>query len=329
MSSGRFLVTGACGFIGSWVTKHLLDRGLEVTAFDVDDRSERLSLLLSPAELKKIHFVRGDVNDLGLVTKVLRDGLISHVIHTAGLQTPDCRDRPIVGATVNVLGTLTILEAVKACKDQVSCVVYASSGAVLGTEDRSASHSLPDGAPRSPETLYGVFKTANEECARIYWQDEGIRSVGLRPPVVYGVGRDKGLTAGTTLAIKAALLGEAYEIGFSGPANMEYVDDVARGFVDCAMKAPTGAPAFNMRGEVLDVEDMIGVIEEMFPSARGKITCVPSRNRMANDVSDAGLQALIGPFRPLSYREGARRTAEIYRSLLAAGQPHGSDWQLT
>ncbi|OHD73551.1 MAG: hypothetical protein A2177_12145 [Spirochaetes bacterium RBG_13_68_11] len=318
MSSSQFLVTGARGFIGSWVTKHLLDRGFGVTAFDVDNRSARLSFLLSQAGLKKIHFVRGDVNDLGLVTKVLREGSISHVIHTAGLQTPDCRDRPIVGATVNVLGTLTVFEAVKVCKDKVRCVVYASSGAVLGTDDQSVSHPLPDEAPRCPQTLYGVFKTANEECARIYWQDEGVRSVGLRPPVVYGVGRDQGLTAGTTLAIKAALLGEACEIGFSGPANVEHVEDVARCFVDCALKAPEGAPVYNMRGEVLTVEDMIGMIEEMFPSARGMITCMPSRNRMANDVSDAGLQALIGPFRPRGYREGARRTAELFRSLLSA-----------
>jgi nucleoside-diphosphate-sugar epimerase len=317
MSVGRFLVTGGRGFIGSWVTKQLHDRGFEVTTFDVDDREERLSLLLSPAEVKRIRSVRGDVNDLDLLVKVLREGPVSHVIHTAGLQTPDCRDRPIAGATVNVLGTLTVFEAVKACRDQVACVVYASSGAVLGADDNGAS-LLPDAAPRTPGTLYGVYKTANEECARIYWQDTGIRSAGLRPPVVYGVGRDKGLTAGTTLAIKAALHGQACEIAFSGPANMEYVDDVARCFVDCALKAPEGAPVFNMRGEILTVEDMIGVIEEMFPSARGMITCVASRNRMANDVSDAGLQALIGPFRPLSYREGAKKTADIFRSLLVA-----------
>ncbi len=63
MSGVRFLVTGARGFIGSWVAKNLLDRGYEVTAFDIDDRAERLPLLLSPAEVKRIRFVRGDVNE--------------------------------------------------------------------------------------------------------------------------------------------------------------------------------------------------------------------------------------------------------------------------
>ena len=257
MNTGRFLVTGARGFIGSWVTKQLLGRGFEVSGFDVVDRSDRQSLVLSPAELSRIHVVHGDINDLALLVKTIREGSISHVIHTAGLQTPECRDRPVAGAIVNVVGTLTILEAAKACRDQVACVVYASSGAVLGSVEQRTS-PLPDEAPRNPGTLYGVFKTANEECARIYWQDEGIRSVGLRPPVVYGVGRDQGLTAGTTLAIKAALLGKACEIAFSGPANVEYVEDVARCFVDCAVKAPEGAPVYNMRGEILTVEEMIG-----------------------------------------------------------------------
>ena len=313
-------MTGARGFIGSWVTKNLVDRGLDVTAFDVDERSTWLSQLLSLRQLERIQFVRGDVNDLELLRTLLRERSISHVIHAAGLLTPECSAAPILGATVNVVGTLTVFEAVKSCGDQVRCVVYASSGAVLGAIDEEAARPLPDDAPRLPGTLYSVFKAANEQCARLYWQEEGIRSVGLRPPVVYGVGRDKGLTAGTTLAIKAALLGQACQIGFSGPANAEYADDVARCFVACALKAPAGAPVCNMLGEVLTVEDMIGVIEELFPSARGTISCLPQRNAMVNEVSDAGLQALIGPLRPVSCREGARRTAEHFRSLLAEGR---------
>jgi nucleoside-diphosphate-sugar epimerase len=319
MSACRFLVTGARGFIGSWVTKHLVERGFLVTAFDLDDRSDRLSLLLGPAGLQKIRFVRGDINDPGLVERTLRDSAITHVIQIAGLQTPECRDRPIAGAAVNVLGTLAVFEAVRACRDQVACVVYASSGAVLGI-DHPAAHPITDDAPMNPQTLYGAFKAANEQCARVYWQDHGVRSVGLRPPVVYGFGRDRGLTAGTTLAIRAAVRGEACEIAFSGPANVEYVEDVARCFVDCALKVPAGAPAYNMRGEVLEVRDMIGAIESMFPAARGLITSRPSPLRMANEVSDSGLQALIGPFRPLTYREGAAKTAAMFRSLAAEGR---------
>ena len=86
------------------------------------------------------------------------------------------------------------------------------------------------------------------------------------------------------------------------------------------LKAPEGAPAYNMLGDVLDVDDMIGVIEDIFPLSKGKITCAKRRNVMANDVTDTGLQALIGPFHPLSYEEGAKRTANLFRTLLGEGR---------
>jgi hypothetical protein len=72
---------------------------------------------------------------------------------------------------------------------------------------------------------------------------------------------------------------------------------------------------YNIRGQVLAVEDMIAIIEEMFPSARGMITCRQSPLKMANEVSDAGLQALIGPFHSAGYREGVVKTVELYRTL--------------
>ena len=263
MSDCSFLVTGAQGCIGSWVIKNLLDIGHDVTAFDIDDRPVRLSLLLASDQLKTIHFACGDINNLELIKTLIEQRSISHIVHLAGLMTPDCKARPILGATVNVLGTLTIFEAARSYKGQVRCVAYASSGAVMGLDEQYDSLPVKDGAPRIPATLYGVFKTTCEDCARIYWQDEGVRSVGLWPPVVYGPGRDRGLTAGVTLAVKAALLGEDCEIGFGGPANMEFVDDVAKGFVLCALKEPEGAPAFNMLGEILEVEEMIRVIKDL------------------------------------------------------------------
>jgi nucleoside-diphosphate-sugar epimerase len=320
MSKHCFLVTGAQGCIGSWVIKNLLELGHDVIAFDIDDQPVRLSLLLTAEQRKKIYFVRGDINDLGLIKNLIHKRAASHVIHLAGLMTPACKTNPILGATVNILGALTIFEAAKAFKDQVRCVAYASSGAVMGPDEKYESHPIRDGAPRTPATLYGVFKTANEDCARIYWQDEGIRSVGLRPPVVYGPGRDGGLTAGVTLAIKAALLNKAYEIGFSGPANMQFTNDVAKSFVLCALKEPEGAPAFNMLGEVLEVEEMIRVIEGLFPLVKNRITSIQMRNAMANLVDDSGLQNLIGPFHRTPFREGAKLTADLFRKLLKEGR---------
>lgn len=312
-------MTGAQGFIGSWVIKSLVTDRRDIIALDVDDRPVRLSLLLDREQMSHIRFVCGDVTNLDLVKKLIKEQNVSHVIHLAGLQTPDCKANPILGATVNVVGSLTIFEAVKACRDQVRCIVYASSGSVLAS-DAQYSHPIGDQAQRIPGTLYGVFKSTNEECARIYWQEEGIRSVGLRPPVVYGIGRDRGFTAGTTLAIKAAVLGQTYQIGFGGEANVEYAEDVARCFVACALESPEGALSYNMLGEILTVNKMIRVIEEIMPHAKGKITCIEQENKMANHVSDGGLQTLIGPFQPVSYREGVKRTKDLFEKLRMEGR---------
>ena len=204
MSKNNFLVTGAQGCIGSWVIKNLLEEGHDVTAFDIDDRPVRLSLLLTPEQLGRIRFSQGDINNLELIKKLIEQRSISHIVHLAGLMTPDCKARPILGATVNVLGTLTVFEAARAYRGQVRCVAYASSGAVMGLDEQYDSLPVKDGAPRIPATLYGVFKTTSEDCARIYWQDEGVRSVAWLP-VVYGPGRDRGLTAGVTLAVRGRL----------------------------------------------------------------------------------------------------------------------------
>ena len=315
MKGEHFLVTGAQGCIGAWVIKNLLEMNYPVTAVDIDDRPIRLSLLIASAKLRNVEFVRGDIKDLELIKRLIKQKTITHVIHLAGLMGPDCRANPLLGATVNVLGTLTVFEAVKACQKQVRCIAYASSAAVLGSDEKYESYPIMDKAPRLTDTLYGVFKKTNEDCARVYWQDVEIRSVGLRPPVVYGPGRDRGLTAGVTMAIQAAVLNQKYEISFGGKANMEFADDVARCFIECVLKESEGANSYNMLGDILEVEDMICVIEDMFPSSKGKITSSGYIAKMPIFVSDAGLQDLIGPFHPITFREGARRTADFFLKL--------------
>lgn len=316
MKPEHFLVTGAQGCIGAWVLKNLVESRHDVTAYDLDDRATRVSLLLTSGALRRIDFVCGDIIDTGTLNELMDKKPITRVIHLAALMTPDCKANPIHGAAVNVLGTLNVFEAVKGHKEQVKAIIYASSAAVLGPDEEYESSPVPDSARVLPSTLYGVFKRTNENCARIYWEEEGIHSAGLRPGVVYGPGRDRGLSAGPTLAVEAALLGQEYEIGFGGKANMQFVDDVAKAFVACALKPPKGAPAYNMNGQVLEVDQMIRVMEELVPSAKGKITHRRDQIiRMASSVSDRSLQNLIGPSEPTRFRDGIEQTAAFFRRV--------------
>ena len=316
MGAERFLVTGAQGCIGAWVSKTLLELRHDVTAFDIGRELTLLTRLIPPESLQRVDFVFGDVNNDELLQRVIEEKGITHVIHLAGLMTPACKAQPLVGARVNVMGMLTILEAIRTHKEQIKCLAYASSAAVLGPDEEYDLHPVPDSARPLPSTLYGVYKRTTEDCARIYWEQEGVRSVGLRPGVVYGPGRETGLSAGPTLAVRAALLGQECDIAFGGTVNMQYVGDVAQSFCLSALKAPPGALVCNMNGQVMEVETIVAEIESLFPSAAGRISYRPDeRIGLAAYVDDSTLQGIIGPFEPTPFREGIRRTAGYYRQV--------------
>ena len=71
----------------------------------------------------------------------------------------------------------------------------------------------------------------NELNARVYWLDQGITSIGLRPWTVYGVGRDFGMTSEPTKAIKSVAVGRPFRISYGGTQDLQYVADVAATFV--------------------------------------------------------------------------------------------------
>ena len=165
------------------------------------------------------------------------------------------------------MGTVNVFEAVK--RRGLPGLAYASSAAVY---DRADGISVAEDADGHPVNHYGVHKLANEGTARIYWQDDGIRSVGLRPHIVYGPGRDHGMTAGPTLAMAAAVRGERYEIPFGGRAQFQYAPETAAMFIEAARAPGDGASVRNVGGPSEHVADVIAAIEAAMPEAAGTIT---------------------------------------------------------
>jgi nucleoside-diphosphate-sugar epimerase len=109
----------------------------------------------------------------------------------------------------------------------------------------------------------------------VYWRDSEVASVGLRPHIVYGPGRDHGMTAGPTLAMAAAARREPYEIPFGGRAQFQYVVDVARQFIDAARSAAAGgggAIVRNVGGPSEHMAEVVAAIEAAAPETAGTIT---------------------------------------------------------
>jgi len=321
----RVLLTGGYGFIGAWIIRNLLNRGADVFVFDLKEDARRLRMILPESEVAKVEFVQGDVTDLPALVRTITDKAITHIIHLAGLQVPTCRADPILGAKVNIIGTLAVFEAIRATGKQVERLVYASSAAVYGGPDKYTNSPLSDDVLLMPSTHYGAFKCCNEANARLYFQDNGLSSVGLRPWTVYGVGRDLGMTSEPTKAIKAVMLGRPYDISFGGWTDFQYVDDVAKTFIYSLERPYTGAKSYNLRGAVVPMSEFYAALCRVLPQAEKLVTIGTTQIAIAFDLSDAALQRDLGPMPRTKLDDGIKETVTIFRQLHAEGRLETAD----
>lgn len=312
------LVTGSSGFLGAWVVRDLLSRGVPFVMFDRDPDLRRLEDLM-PGLPPQLKVVSGDIADLATVRGAMEKYGVTAVIHLAGLQIPTCKADPLAGARVNVLGTLAVFEAARQL-GTLRQIVYASSAAVIGREEDYAPGMVPNDAVLKPATHYGVFKQCNEGNARVYFEDHGISSVGLRPWTVYGLGRDQGVTSDATQAIKAAWLGKPFTFRYRGRNAIQYAGDVAAVFVLCALDQRKTAATFNLRGEVVEMRDYITAIETQCPQARGMLGLSGDPIPVACDLDDGGLQAFLPNLPRTPLAEGIRETVEMFEQLRKRGR---------
>jgi nucleoside-diphosphate-sugar epimerase len=295
----RILVTGGAGFLGGWILKALTAQGDDVRIFDrTADR--RVLREIAGEQADCVDWCQGDVTDGAAMTEAASG--CSSIIHLAALLTPACKKDPVLGARINLIGTLNAFEAAKT--HGIRRIAYASSAAVFGPNDGTIPY---------PVTQYGAFKLACEGSARAYWFDEGIASIGLRPTVVYGPGREVGLTAGPTLACREAVAGNTYTIGYSGRQDLIFVADVAAAFAAAATRPFDGAHAFSVGGATEDVADVIAAIRAQVPEARIDFAgpVVP----MASDIAPTDNRSLLGEIPVTSLRDGIAQTIAHYRSM--------------
>ena len=307
----RTLVTGALGCVGAWTIKALLDDGEDPVGYDLGEDDSRLRLILDERERQRVTIVAGDVTDADTLGRVLDEHEITHVIHLAALQVPFCRADPIRGARVNVVGTVVVFEAVKARRDRIPGLVYASSTAVYNATDPSPA---PESGGTAPSTLYGIYKLANEGTARAFAQDDGVASIGIRPYIVYGPGRDQGMTSGPTLAMAAAARGEGFEIGYGGTAQYDYAPGVGRAFALAARAATDGAHVANFPGDPAPMNQVVAAIEATAPEAAGGITWTDTALPFPESLESGLLERLVGPLPRTSLADGVRQTIEHFRA---------------
>jgi nucleoside-diphosphate-sugar epimerase len=304
--AGPVLVTGAGGCIGSWVVALLARAGVKVAAFDLSEDTRRPRLLMSDVELASVRWLTGDISDPAAVRSALDAVKPVAVIHLAALQVPFCKADPILGAKVNVVGTVNVFEGARQLG--IKQLTYASS---------VAAHGAMEEGEGVMSTLYGAYKYCNEQTAKVYAQDWGVASVGIRPGVVYGIGRDQGLTSKTTFAILAAAAGKPYDVPFRGGVSWLHAGEVASAFIKAVAQERSGAPVFDMNGAYVTVEEGLGLIKSVAPAAA--LTCSGAPLAFPMDLPDTALRDYLGDYGEVALADGIRETHAAFRALLERG----------
>jgi UDP-glucuronate 4-epimerase len=223
-----FLVTGAAGFIGSHVVEALLARGHRVVGLDnFDDfypRAVKEGNLAAVLGDRAFQLVEGDVRDAQLLAGLLRrDVVVVHLAARAGVR-PSIR-HPELYASVNVLGTATVLEAARLAG--LRRVVFASSSSVYG--DSAPVPFREDWAAVEPISPYAATKRAGELLCATYAHLYPLRIAALRFFTVYGPRQRPDLAIHAFTRRTAA--GEAIPFYGDGSAERDYtyIDDIVEG----------------------------------------------------------------------------------------------------
>ena len=186
MKKNRYLVTGVAGFIGSHIAEELLKRGDEVIGIDnfYSGNLENIQLLEQISGNFEFHNI--DITDFDNLKKVFQNSHITNIFHLAAVASVQKSiENPLFTNSVNVRGTLNILELAKEFK--IQRVVFSSSAAVYGDEPTLPKNENSIIQPISP---YGYEKLMGEHYMNIFNSLYGVETVVLRYFNVYGERQD-------------------------------------------------------------------------------------------------------------------------------------------
>lgn len=295
----RILITGGAGFLGAWIIRRLSVRGHDIRIFDIADNRALVAAIAGARAAETCEWRCGDIANPDHVREAAQD--CEAIIHLAGILTPACKADPIRGAEINLIGTLNVFEAGR--QRSIARITYVSSAGVYGPTD---------GRVPWPISHYGAFKLACEGSARAYWHDHGIASIGFRPYIVYGPGRESGLTADPSLACRAAAAGKPFSFSYAGAAGHVYVDDVAAAFEAAAFREPDGAHVFNLVGAVASPDDVIAEIRKIEPDA--DIHPGGASLPFTPDIEEGSVREFFPELPNTSLQDGIEQTLSFYRN---------------
>jgi UDP-glucose 4-epimerase len=312
--SGRVLVTGGAGFIGSHIAEAYLRQGWEVVVLDDLSRGHEKNIP------KKARFVRADIRSPEARKAVAtgRFDVVNH--HAAQIDVRVSVERPAFDSEINVVGLVNLLEG--AGEGGVRRVIFASSGGVLyGDPDVIPT---PESAPKLPISPYGVSKLSGEYYLRALAFLRGFEGIAMRYANVFGPRQDPKSEAGVvSIFVSRLLAGQSLIVFGDGRQTRDYVfvKDVARANVLAStLPAPTATdvdgPAFNIatsiQRSVLELAESVGGVMRQKPTVEFAPPRAGELFRSALDVRKA--KTVLGWAPEYVFDDGLRELVDWFQA---------------
>ena len=307
--SPRALVTGGAGFIGSHVADLFIHEGYDVEIID-DLSSGNRANLPGNAKFHEVSIASGDA------ARIVREGAFDAVVHLAAqIDVRKSVADPIFDATTNIVGTLNILEAIRASGRRTRIAFTSTGGAIYGDFNTPPNVET---FVKDPESPYAISKLSAEYYLAYYGRVHGIEHVALRFGNVYGPRQDPHGEAGVVAIFCSRILeGKPLTIFGDGLQTRDYVyvGDVARAvFLGVTGKLPQAervdARAFNVgTGIGTSVVELARLLQEAAGS-NADIVFAPKRpGEQQESFLDAGkARALLGWEPNVTLAEGLAKT---------------------
>lgn len=310
------LVTGGYGFIGAYVVKESLKAGDRVIVIDRQQEGNAADEVLSAQERAAVEAVARTIPGPRTLRSILQKNDVETVVHLASPLGRATEDRP--GAVVEemIRPHLAILDACRFAN--IRRLVWASSVGVFGRSQDYPTLPIPNDAAQLPLTIYGAGKSFLEQLSSRYTLRYGLATLGLRFPLIYGPGRQRGGGQFTTQMIEAAALSRPCTVEFADEKRAwMYVTDAARAVLLALAAGPVASFALTLCSEVATTRQAGGLLTDLFPGA--ELEMLSGTTDLVADYDPRPAFDQIG-FKPdVTLRDGLLATANAARER--AGLP--------
>jgi len=261
----KVLITGGTGFLGSHITKRIIDDVESVTIATTDIR-QKTTLKSLGVNIDKINLVKGDVRDFDFLRLLFNEYEFDTVFHLGALsEVKKCQPDPKLAFDVNVGGTVNVLEACR-LYGKVKAVVVSSSDKAYG----SGQVPYVEGQSLNGVGTYEVSKSATDLIARSFYSNYGVPVVVTRCSNLYG-GGDMNLSRVIPNNVNKILNGERPMIWKGSEKSTReflYIDDAVDAYLSLVKNIDkTKGEAYNIgSGEIFTIEELLNKLLDKMDS---------------------------------------------------------------